>query len=100
MGGQMRREDGRAWYEAIRQYTLELVGIKAISPSEDETRVAEAVVRVLGEDGLADAFTALGLDAIEGDPYHRRNAYALVRGQSARTVVLLGHLDTVGTADY
>ena len=100
MAGQMRRDDERQWYEAIRRFTLELVSIKAISPSEDETRVAEAVVRLLGEDGLADAYTALGLDAIEGDPYHRRNAYALVRGQSARTVVLLGHIDTVGTADY
>lgn len=100
MAGQMRLDDERQWYEAIRRFTLELVSIKAISPSEDETRVAEAVVRLLGEDGLADAYTALGLDAIEGDPYRRRNAYALVRGQSARAVVLLGHIDTVGTGDY
>ncbi|HEU5198444.1 MAG TPA: hypothetical protein VFU32_02335, partial [Ktedonobacterales bacterium] len=100
MAGQMRLDDERQWYEAIRRATLELVSIKAISPSEDETRVAEAVVRLLGEDGLADAYTALGLDAIAGDPYRRRNAYALVRGQSARAVVLLGHIDTVGTADY
>ena len=100
MAGQMQREDKHQWYEAIRRSTLELVSIKAISPGEDETRVAEAVARLLGEDGLADAYTALGLDAIEGDPYRRRNAYALVRGQSARTVVLLGHIDTVGTGDY
>ena len=100
MAGQMRGDDGWQWYEAIRRFTLELVHIKAVSPSEDETRVAEAVVRLLGEDGLADAFTALGLDAIAGDPYRRRNAFALVRGQSARTVVLLGHIDTVGTGDY
>ncbi len=100
MAGQMQLDDERQWYEAIRRFTLELVSIKAISPSEDETRVAEAVVRLLGEDGLADAYTALGLDAIEGDPYRRRNAYALVRGQSARAVVLLGHIDTVGTGDY
>ncbi|HEX6779380.1 MAG TPA: hypothetical protein VF099_14315 [Ktedonobacterales bacterium] len=100
MAGQMRRDDELQWYEAIRRFTLELVSIKAISPSEEETRVAEAVARLLGEDGLADAYTALGLDAIEGDPYHRCNAYALVRGQSARTVVLLGHIDTVGTGDY
>ena len=88
------------WYEAVKRYTITLVGIKGVSPSAEETRVAEAVLALLKEDGLEDAYTAIGLDALEGDPYQRHNAYAFVRGQSARTVVLLGHIDTVGTADY
>jgi arginine utilization protein RocB len=88
------------WYEAVKRYTLALVGIKGISPSVDETRVSEAVLGLLKEDGLEDAYTAIGLDPLEGDPYQRHNAYAFVRGQSARTVVLLGHIDTVGIADY
>src|SRR6185437_14414929 len=37
---------------------------------------------------------------IAGDPHGRHNAYAILRGRSARTVVLLGHVDTVQTADY
>src|SRR5581483_11123165 len=88
------------WYEAVIRYTMTLVGIRSISPSADETRVAEAVLDLLAEDGLADAYTEIGLDPLEGDPYQRHNAYAFVRGQSARTVVLLGHIDTVGIADY
>jgi arginine utilization protein RocB len=100
MSGSIRRDDAREWYEEVRRATLALVKIKAISPSADETRVAEAVLRLLREGGREDAYTALGLDALAGDPTGRQNAYALVRGQSRRTVVLLGHIDTVGTADY
>ncbi len=100
MSGSIRREDEREWYDEVRRATIELVKIKAISPSADETRVAEAVLRLLTASGWDDAYTALGLDALAGDPAGRQNAYALVRGQSTRTVVLLGHIDTVGTADY
>ncbi len=88
------------WYEAVKRYTLALVRIKSVSPSAGETRAAEAVLALLKEGGLADAYTAIGLDPLEGDPYQRQNAYAFVRGRSPRTVVLLGHIDTVGTTDY
>jgi arginine utilization protein RocB len=88
------------WYEAVKRYTIALVRIRSVSPSAEETRVAEAVLKLLKEGGLEDAYTAIGLDLLEDDPYHRQNAYAFVRGHSPRTVVLLGHLDTVGTADY
>ncbi len=88
------------WYGTVRKYTERLVGIKSVSPSEDEVRVAEAVVEFLKEGGLEEAYTAIGLDAVEADPYHRQNAYAFLKGQHPQTVVLLGHIDTVGTADY
>ncbi|HEU5369380.1 MAG TPA: M20/M25/M40 family metallo-hydrolase [Ktedonobacterales bacterium] len=88
------------WYEAVKRYTLTLVGIKSVSPRPEETRVAAAVLALLKEGGLDDAYTAIGLDPLAGDPYQRHNAYAFLRGQSAQTVILLGHIDTVGTADY
>jgi arginine utilization protein RocB len=92
------------WFETVREYTTRLVRIRSISPGEGENDVAREVVRILTEDGLEggleDAYTAVGLDAIEGDPHARHNAYAFLRGASARTVVLLGHIDTVTTADY
>src|SRR6185437_11449029 len=88
------------WYEVVKRYTMTLVRIKSVSPGAEETRVAEAVLELLKEGGLEDAYTAIGLDALPGDPYQRQNAYAFVRGQSAHAVVLLGHIDTVGTADY
>jgi arginine utilization protein RocB len=90
----------RAWYDEVRRHTLALVHIRSVSPSAQENHVAEAIVRLLGEGELASDYTALGLDAIPGDPWGRANAFAFVRGRSERTVTLLGHFDTVDTADY
>ena len=73
---------------------LRLVGIRSVSPSAAENDVVREVAHILGEDGLESAYTALGLDSIEGDPYGRVNAYAFLRGASPRTIVLLGHIDT------
>jgi arginine utilization protein RocB len=97
---QPTQSEQNEWYEAVKRYTLALVRIKGVSPSRDETRVAEAVLELLKEGGLEDAYTAIGLDPLAGDPYQRQNAYAFMRGQRPQTVVLLGHIDTVGTADY
>jgi arginine utilization protein RocB len=88
------------WFEPTRDYMLRLVSIRSVSPSAAENDVVREVVRILGEGGLESAYTALGLDPIVGDPYERVNAYAFLRGASLRTIILLGHIDTVPTADY
>jgi|SRR5579871_570742 arginine utilization protein RocB len=88
------------WYETVRELTLRLVHINSVSPGAGETQVAEEVVRLLREGGFDDAYTDMGLDPIENDPHQRKNAYAFLQGTSKRTVVLLGHIDTVETADY
>ncbi len=88
------------WYEATRRGTVRLVNVRSVSPGPGESAVAEEVLRLLHEDGLDGAYSASGLDAIPNDPHGRHNAYAFLRGQSARTVVLMGHIDTVDTADY
>ena len=93
-------EDHSPWFEPTRDYMLRLVGIRSVSPSAAENDVVREVMRILGEGGLESAYAALGLDPIEGDPYGRVNAYAFLRGASPRTIVLLGHIDTVPTADY
>jgi arginine utilization protein RocB len=93
-------EEPPPWFASTRDYTLRLVGIRSVSPSAGENDVAREVVRILGEDGLASTYTELGLDPIEGDQYGRANAYAFLRGESRHAVVLLGHIDTVPTADY
>ena len=87
------------WFETVRRITLQLVGIRSVSPGPGEIAVAREVLRLLQEDGLEDAFAA-GLDPVAGDPYGRVNAYAYLQGATPRTVVLLGHIDTVNTADY
>jgi arginine utilization protein RocB len=88
------------WFEPTRDFTLRLVSIHSVSPSAAENDVAREILSILGGDGLLPAYTALGLDPIEGDQYARANAYAFLRGASPRTLVLLGHSDTVPTADY
>ncbi len=88
------------WYEMTRQYTLRLVQVASVSPGEGEVQAAREVLRLLHDGGLASHYLDSGLEPLPGDPYGRRNAYALLRGRSPLTVVLLGHLDTVGTQDY
>ncbi len=88
------------WYDTTRRYTLELVRTRSVNPGAGESRAAEDALRLLHEDGLADAYTLSGLDPVADDPYGRHNAYAFVQGRSRRTVVLFGHVDTVGTSDY
>jgi arginine utilization protein RocB len=93
--------DGHSrWFEPTRDYTLRLVGIRSVSPSAAENDVAREIIHILGEDGLESTYVTLGLDPIEDDQYGRANAYAFLRGASPHTVVLLGHIDTVPTADY
>lgn len=89
-----------AWYAATRDYTLRLVRIRSVSPGDAENRVADEVLSILREGGLDTLYTESGLEPIESDPYGRHNAYAFLRGASPKTVVLLGHIDTVGTDDY
>ncbi len=90
----------QAWYDEVRRYTLDLVAIRGVSPGADELRVAQEVMRLLGDGGLEHAYTFLGLDPVADDPYRRQNACAFLRGRSAQTLVLLGHIDTVDTQDY
>ncbi len=89
------------WFAEARAATEALVRVRSVSPDRaGENAVAQEVLRLLTADGLERAYTAIGLDPIAGDPYARHNAYAFLRGRSSRTVVLLGHIDTVGTQDY
>jgi arginine utilization protein RocB len=92
--------DYNTWYQTVHDYTQRLVAIRSVSPSKDEVQVAREILHMLREGGLETRYTASGLDAIEGDLYGRQNAYAFLKGQSATTLVLLGHFDTVDTADY
>src|SRR5712691_2770015 len=88
------------WYGIVQQYTARLVGIRSVSPGKGELLVAEEVLRLLRADGFESLYTVSGLDPLVGDPSGRQNAYAFLRGSSPRTVVLLGHIDTVDTTDF
>ena len=88
------------WFEEVRELTERLVRVRSVSPGAGEQDVAREVLAILTEDGRSTAYTAAGLDPIPNDPWGRSNAYAYLRGASEKTVILFGHIDTVGTADY
>jgi len=88
------------WYDTIRHYTERLVAIRSVSPGVGENRVVGEVLRMLHANGLESVYASSGLDPLPGDPWERHNAFAFLRGLSPRTIVLLGHIDTVDTADY
>jgi len=96
----MHTHSKQTWYEDIQSYTKQLVQIHSVSPGKGECRVAEAVLGLLCKDNVHEKYTEIGLDSLEGDPHGRQNAYAFLKGQSAATIVLLSHIDTVGTQDY
>ena len=86
------------WYTTVRNYTERLVAIRSVSPGNGEIAVAHEVLSMLREDDAS--YTALGLDPVINDPYNRQNVYAFLQGKSPRTLVLIGHIDTVDTKDY
>lgn len=88
-----------AWYLDVMSFTEDLVMFRTVSPSTDEN-IWSWIIGLLCKDSLADKYTQIGPDPIEGDPYERQNTYAFLQGQSSKTLVLLGHIDTVGTQDY
>ena len=91
---------GSEWYDDVRRFTERLVAVNSVSPGAGEVDCAQEILTLLTEDGCGDTYTASGLDPVEGDAHHRVNAYAFIQGASPRTVVLLGHFDTVETGDY
>lgn len=88
------------WFSHVKAYTERLVALRGISPSEEENIVANEVLALLHEEGMSAFYTDSGLDPIANDPYGRKNVYAFLRGQRTETLILLGHFDTVDTADY
>lgn len=92
--------DSTDWYAHTHRATKRLVAIPSVSPSSDENDVAREVLRLLHEDGGAERLTGSGLEPVPHDPRGRLVAWAFLQGESSRTVVLSGHIDTVGTADY
>jgi arginine utilization protein RocB len=88
------------WYDDVRRFTERLVAVNSVSPGAGEIACAQEILALLTEGGYGDAYTMSGLDPVTGDAHQRVNAYAFIQGASPRTVVLLGHFDTVETGDY
>ncbi|HEV2581762.1 MAG TPA: hypothetical protein VGT44_12985, partial [Ktedonobacteraceae bacterium] len=67
------------WFPLVQRYTAALVRIRSVSPGQGEREVAQAVLKLLQEDGLASSYSEIRLDPLVGDPAGRSNAYAFLR---------------------
>lgn len=90
--------------DRIKELTLDLVKIRSIVGTREETKVSERIHEILlnlsyYRENPEHLFYVDNLS----DPLGRKSLMAMMKGrkdENARTVVLIGHIDTVGTSDY
>ena len=88
----------------IENLTLELASIRGVVGTREENNVAEKVYETFNE---MDYFkkhpkNVRFVNAID-DPLERKSVMAMIKGEkgnSKKTIVLVGHIDTVGISDY
>lgn len=90
--------------EAVKSLTKELVKIPSIVKTSGESDVAKWIYNYyLGLEYFKQHPEQVMLQETINDEIERHNAIAMVRGtkgDSNRTIVLMGHLDTVGVDDF
>lgn len=90
--------------QKIEKLTLELVNIQSVVGSPDENKVSEKVYEKFSQmpyfikhpENLRYVFT-------KDDPLQRKSVVAVLKGKknnSKKTLVAIGHTDTVGISDY
>jgi arginine utilization protein RocB len=94
----------KSWSKKIESLTLELAGIRGVVGSKEENNVVERVYEKFMEmDYFKQHPEKVKYVPIKNDPLERKSVMALVKGKkgnSAKTLILIGHTDTVGTSDY
>lgn len=91
------------FYDELLALTKSLVAIPSVSPSAGENAMAEAVYDWLRRIPYFEEYPGhLWMEEVPGDPLGRKNIFALLKGagDSVRTVICHGHLDTVPYEDY
>jgi arginine utilization protein RocB len=94
------------WYERVEELTRWLVSIPSLVGTPGEAICAQAIADHLSTLPYFQVNpTHLRLERTLDDPHERYSVIAFVRGHqapqaSARTVLLMGHLDTVDINDY
>lgn len=91
-------------YEEVKQLTKELVKIPSIVKTSGETKCAERIFEYYNElQYFKKNPDYLLLQQTLNDEIERYNTIAMVKGtkgNSNRTIILMGHLDTVGVEDF
>lgn len=88
----------------IEEITRQLTSCFSVSETASEARMGDIIYAMLAENPYFQAHPEnLRRLPIEGDPWGRISILALMRGEkrpSSKTVVTIGHFDTVGISDY
>jgi arginine utilization protein RocB len=88
----------------IRDLTIELTEIKSVVGTKEENDVVERIYEKFTQMSYFKEHPDLVKYVyIKDDPLNRKSVLAVVKGQkgnSKKTVVLIGHTDTVGISDY
>lgn len=92
------------FYKDVKELTLKLVGIPSMNNSTGEKILAETIADYLRTiDYFKQNPDYVWEVPLKDDLYGRKNVFALIKGQkgtSSRTVILHGHIDTVGIDDF
>lgn len=90
--------------QRIEQLTLELVNCRSVVATSDELAMSELVYKVLGDLPYWKQHPELLIkQPFNNDPLGRFSVVARLEGQkdeSKKTVIMIGHTDTVGISDY
>ena len=88
----------------IRDLTVELTGIRSVVGTREENNVVERIYEKFTEmKYFKEHPDMVRFINVKDDPLNRKSVLAIVKGEkgnSKKTVVLIGHTDTVGTSDY
>lgn len=88
----------------IEKLTLELAQIRSVVGTPAENVISQRVYEIFRSMGYFQRHPEnLRYIPVENDPLERKSVVALVKGEkgtSNKTLVLIGHTDTVGTSDY
>ncbi|MDO5037919.1 MAG: M20/M25/M40 family metallo-hydrolase [Tissierellia bacterium] len=93
------------FFEEVKKLTKDLVAIESIvREGQGESQVAKYIFDFYGSlDYFKTHQDQVLLQKTEDDPVDRHNAISLVKGtkgKSRETVILMGHIDTVGVDDF
>ena len=88
----------------IEEITRDLASQFSVLETPNEVAMAEKVYRIFSQMPYFQAHPEnLSYVPVKDDPWNRKSVMAIVRGEkkpSPRTVVMIGHIDTVGVSDY
>ncbi len=88
----------------IRNLTIELAQIKSVVGTKEENNVVERIYEKFTKmEYFKNNPELLRYVPVKDDPLERKSVMAIVKGEkgnSKKTVILIGHTDTVGISDY